>query len=1161
MLSRAKLALTCFLVILLAGTLSPAGPAAGASPAAASLRDHQDPGVRLISSTEAGLTFEVGVPWEDLSIEPVAAGGKDYVRVSLPGWSASTTAGAPALPELAQSIGVPFRAALSVQVQLGPAHTITLPAPALPAATQRVEPQPPAGPEEISTLPAPILVVEEDPAIYAGGAAYPDALAGVASDGVVRQQRVAAIVACPVQYNPATRELTVYESLQITATFTQLPPSAQGARGMAAESAAYEHLLKQKLLNYETARPWRQAPLPGESSSAAPLPTLGEEPIAAVEGIPWAPPEPGWRVKVRNDGLYRLTYAELQAAGLPVDDPDLSPHTFRLYNLGAEVAIHVEGEADGKFDNTDSILFYGQAVASKYTLDNVYWLTCGGATGARMAVRDGTPGGAQTPTYYPAQRHLESNLRYVTLAPGGDDLEHWLWARILASNSSPSSWSTTFTLTAPYMGSYPATLTVEALGYVQYSVEPDHHVQVYLNNVLLGDAWWDGIAWNTSQFAIPYGLLAAGTNTLRVVLPNDTGAGIDQVQVDWAEMDFPNTFRAEGDVLSFGYDTVGNWQFQVDDFGSNQLAVYDVTDPAAVVRIENIGVTGSGPYAALFQDTLAAPARYWATAISAYGTVQAIEQDTASNLRSTTNSADHIVITHKDFIAQATQLRDWRALRGLRAIAVDVQDVYDEFGYGLVGARPIHDFLVYAYGNWVAPAPSFVALLGDGHYDPKDYYGYGQVSYIPPYLAPVDPWIGETAADNRYVTLVGDDTLPDMMLGRLAVNSSAEATAFVNKILAYEQSPGGDWQQQVLAVADNADSAGNFAAMSEALLNDYLPASYVATKVYYGVTHLTIAGARAAIQASINAGALLVNYVGHAGVDLWATEGLLKTTDVPLLQNEAILPVVLSMTCYDGSYHYPSTTFALAEVLTRAEGKGAVASWSPTGLGIVTAQQYLNRGFFEAMFTDPDGSVTLGEATTAGKLDLWATGVGLDLLDTYLLFGDPATKMVVPEAASSADLQLDKTANPDGIVAPGDPLTYTLTFANNGPASATGVILTDPMPSQLIGLEVVDASPWVTLRAGTTFIFDVQDLAAGSSGWVTVRGTVDPEVVLPATIVNRAEITAAEIDLVPCNDSASISTEAIVEPIMHECFVPMICSFCTSLPEKSSHADNVRSGD
>ncbi len=61
-------------------------------------------------------------------------------------------------------------------------------------------------------------------------AQYPGALAEVASDGIVRQQRVAGIAAYPVQYRPGTRELTVYESLTIRLTFRAVEPDTSGRR-------------------------------------------------------------------------------------------------------------------------------------------------------------------------------------------------------------------------------------------------------------------------------------------------------------------------------------------------------------------------------------------------------------------------------------------------------------------------------------------------------------------------------------------------------------------------------------------------------------------------------------------------------------------------------------------------------------------------------------------------------------------------------------------------------------------------------------------------------------------------------------------------------------------------------------------------------------------
>ncbi len=120
--------------------------------------------------------------------------------------------------------------------------------------------------------------------------------------------------------------------------------------------------------------------------------------------------------------------------------------------------------------------------------------------------------------------------------------------------------------------------------------------------------------------------------------------------------------------------------------------------------------------------------------------------------------------------------------------------------------------------------------------------------------------------------------------------------------------------------------------------------------------------------------------------------------DIPLLQNNEKQPVVLAMTCYEGYFHLPNPYSAgreaLAEVFTRAANKGAIASWSPTGLGVASGHDYLNRGFFNAVFRQ--GVQTIGLATLTGKYTLWTTGYSSDLLDTYMLFGDPALSILTP---------------------------------------------------------------------------------------------------------------------------------------------------------------------
>ena len=49
------------------------------------------------------------------------------------------------------------------------------------------------------------------------------------------------------------------------------------------------------------------------------------------------------------------------------------------------------------------------------------------------------------------------------------------------------------------------------------------------------------------------------------------------------------------------------------------------------------------------------------------------------------------------------------------------------------------------------------------------------------------------------------------------------------------------------------------------------------------------------------------------------------------------------MTCFEGSYHDPTTT-ALAEAAVRMPVNGFIASWSPTGFGLVSGHDYLEKG-------------------------------------------------------------------------------------------------------------------------------------------------------------------------------------------------------------------------
>lgn len=1075
-------------------------------------------GPTLIESDDQHIVLEWTAPPYQVSAAEIE--GQAFQRLSIPSCPPAGRPGDPELPVCTALLGIPPDVPFSLRIL--EVESLSLPGKWLlpplpePAIEEKV---PWTGPESIRVVgerysPGPA---------YRSDAPFPPQPAALGEPAFLRHQRLVAISFSPFQYDPRSGRLLYFPRLRLEIAFGE----SHEAMGEVAEPPEFERLLAHTLLNYAQARHFRRT-------------------VSVPLDLPPAPPNPGWRIPVLQEGVYRLTYPRLQEAGLPVEN--LDPRTLRLFRYGQEVAIRVLGEEDGRFDPQDAVLFYGRPLYdNRYTDAEVYWLTYGGEPGRRMAKRDGTPGGGTIPTSFTTVEHLEENHNYYSIMPWRPDHDHWFWNYTYPEGGI---FAQTYSFPAhPLAGeTYTATLRVHLHGGNRDDyVNPDHHIRVFLNDTFLGDLWWDGRVELTPTWAFSSTLFQPSGNTVRIEAPGDTGAVADWVVYDWLELEERRLFAAEGDRISWE-GPAGTWEYHLTGFSQPDIFLLDVTETDAPVEIVSATVIPVGStYSLHFTDAATRTTRYLAVSDGQVLEPASIEPADPVNLRDPANGADYIIITHGDFYTQAQTLASFRAGQGLRARAVDVQDVYDLFAYGRRTPEALHDFLAYAYENWLPPAPSYVVLIGDGHFDPKDHRGYGLSEYILPYLAFVDPWMGETAADNRYVCLSGEDLLPDMHLGRLPANTSAEARAMVNKVIAYEGSPpSGDWRTRGLFAADNADQAGNFPGLSDALLAGFYPPPYQAQRVYLGVTCIyenPSVECRNQILSAVNEGRLLINYIGHGGIWLWANERLLDNFALPQLANAPYLPVVLAMTCYEGMYHWTFLNpnyYSLAETFLRAEGKGWAASWSPTGLGVATGHHYLNEGFFQAVFLDDERR--LGPAALAGKLRLWQSGAWRDLLDTYLLLGDPALEMPLLET----DLALEKTTYPqvplysgDSIfplhqrstihaqrstinLHPGDPLTFTLRLSAAGPATAHHVVLTDTLSPWIVSPTVWTTGITLTQRPDTRYVWDVEDLGAGQTGLVTVTARLSWQT--PAgLLLNQARVatTAKETDVQNNVDTAT----------------------------------------
>jgi hypothetical protein len=351
-----------------------------------------------------------------------------------------------------------------------------------------------------------------------------------------------------------------------------------------------------------------------------------------------------------------------------------------------------------------------------------------------------------------------------------------------------------------------------------------------------------------------------------------------------------------------------------------------------------------------------------------------------SDLRSLRNRADYLLVAPRDFLAAAQPLLELRASQGLKTRAVAIEDVYDQFGFGEASPKALKDFLAFAFHYWQRPSIRYVVLLGDATYDPKDYLKTGVQNRVPPFMVKTSYlW---TASDPTYAAVNGDDALPDIALGRLPAETVDEARIMVDKIVAFETS-GRDFSGPAVLVADNADVAGNFEQDADDVAFSVF-ASRPVEKIYLR----DLGGStRAAIQDAFDQGPAIVNYIGHGGIAVWASENIWNNLDVNSLAPQPQQPLLFTMNCLNGYFHFPSLN-SLAEQLLKAEGKGALAAFAPSGLSVDDPAHHYHELVLDEITSGRHER--LGDAVLAAQNEYANSGDFPELLAIYHLFGDPA---------------------------------------------------------------------------------------------------------------------------------------------------------------------------
>lgn len=685
-------------------------------------------------------------------------------------------------------------------------------------------------------------------------------------------------------------------------------------------------------------------------------------------------PDTAVRIDVREPGLQRIALADLsRELFLPVIQLRSLARRGRmtLEHNGEPVAWTLGGNR-----RANALEFYAPAFDDPRSATAAYRLSFD--PGTTMGRSFGTPPAQVAPpgqTFRDRVR-VEENLRPLILVPIDPLGDIWQWDFLAAELTDHRSKDFTVRLPAVSDGVGRGTFGTAELALEVLGAAPGQHTfDVDVNGQFIGSFAVQDFEVTTATLDFDQGALVDGDNTVTLTATGGSFTFLDALSVT-----YDRTLSADGGSLLLRGD--GHDPVTVGGFTDSRIRVFDLSDPRRPRLVEAVGIdSADGAFRATF--TPSDPSTlYLVVDGTGARTSASLAIDLPSDLRSTSEGADYLVLTTAELVLEAERLAAHRASQGLSTQVVDIQDVYDEFAAGRSDWTAVRDFLDWTQKRWTR-APRFVVLAGAGSYDYHDVLGFGNAIPVPVISD------GETlvTTDAPYADPDGDG-VPAFALGRLPVLDRAELSALIDKIIAYETTDAGDWADRVIMVADNGDDIADFGADSQTFGN-LVPRGFETTSIHLG-DFPDVASTRNALLSAFDNGAAVVHYLGHGGIDRLASEGLMTVADVPNLTNVGRTPLMVTVSCHVGHHGLPGFD-ALGEDLVLAPDTGAIAVVAPSWLSTHHEASVVGDRLLRQIFTHDQG--VLGTAFVEALGQASTTGVDPILLRTYQLLGDPALRL------------------------------------------------------------------------------------------------------------------------------------------------------------------------
>ncbi|WNJ21162.1 C25 family cysteine peptidase [Pontibacter sp. G13] len=697
--------------------------------------------------------------------------------------------------------------------------------------------------------------------------------------------------------------------------------------------------------------------------------------------------DPFVKLVVKEDGIYRVTAADLQNEGINV--ASITPQNIHLYYRGEEMPIHVQASGgtleyveffgkrnDGKVDSVmyrnpisgihDPTMQPNKEV-SFYTNESAYFLSWNNTpSGERMfTIFDPTYSNFTPEPYFKYEYRLNyiptitSGVNYVRGGGGSFDEIYTLNTDFVLGEgfhgpalSTGTSGSKTLTMETPAPANIGSSVNVQARVFGR-STSP-HHLQIALNgdfsNTVLDTIYpIDTIYIKTfERDHTGFGNLSEETDLTFLALNPTT----DNSNITWASIEYDRLPDMKGDSILHirNWDKTQKTYLSLDNVeGSDTLWAYDLKN-----RVRNVGLINGTSAQILVQGFGNSRPLYIAT--DAAIKQPEIREVKLNNLYDVTQGAEFVIVAHRNLTASAEAYAAYRdtattnPVNGARVVYTD--EIYDEFGYGSHTAWAIKRFCKYTLDNWEI-RPKYFLFWGKGY---ARSHGSEDATAVLSYGYPASDivYVGQYDQNSHAIN-------PQAAVGRVSIFFDSDGFAYLDKVKEYESTDWDVWMKRgvFLGGGGNNTEQNSISGAMNNYIDVFQEGSFGGNPFYFQKrSSATVDPDIAGYHDEISSGVSLIHFFGHSTSNL---------QDISIREpadygNDHQYPFMIAMGCYGGDYSVGSSVNpTFGELWVSQPERGAIGYFANTSAGyLIPLDQYgriFYRNLYSRMVGQPIGEI------------------------------------------------------------------------------------------------------------------------------------------------------------------------------------------------------------